>query len=139
MRAIIIQSDSNIPTVSTKRLRTGQVLSTLAVLFLTFDGVIKMLHITPVVETFARMGWPDHLAFGIGALELALLAIYLIPATAPLGALLWTGFLGGAIASHLRLGDPFFSHTIFPVYVAGLLWAGLYLRDERLRSLAPWR
>jgi hypothetical protein len=139
MRAIIIQSDSNVPTVSNKRLRTGQVLSTLAVLFLTFDGVIKILHTTPVVEAFARMGWPDSLAFGIGALELACLALYLLPRTAALGAILLSAFLGGAIATHLRIGDPFFSHTIFPVYVAALLWGGLYLRDERVRALAPWR
>ena len=75
----------------------------------------------------------------MGLLELGCLVIYLIPRTAVLGALLLTGFLGGAISTHLRIGDPFFSHTVFPVYVALMVWGGLYLRDETVRALLPLR
>jgi len=137
MEATLIEFDTNnkVPAVSKKRLRTGQVLSALAVLFLTFDGVNKVLHTTPVAEAFARMGYPDGVALGIGLLELACLAVYLVPRTAVVGAVLLTGFLGGAISSHVRIGDPFLSHTIFPVYIGALLWGGLFLRDRRVRAL----
>lgn len=114
---------------------TGIVLSALAVLFLTFDSVIKLLHIAPVVESFAKLGYPEHLALGIGLLELACLAVHLVPRTAVLGAVLLTGFLGGAIATHLRVEDPLFGYTLFPTYVAALLWGGLALRDPRVREL----
>jgi hypothetical protein len=135
MDATLIQFDTNIPTASKKRIRVGQALSGLATLFLVFDSVIKLLHTTPVVEAFAQLGYPDHLALGIGVLELLCLAVYLLPRTAVVGAILLTGFLGGAISTHLRVGDPLFSHTIFPVYVAALLWGGLFLRDERVRAI----
>ncbi|MES1177160.1 MAG: DoxX family protein, partial [Myxococcales bacterium] len=84
-------------------------------------------------------GYPDSLARGLGLLELACIACYVIPRTAVLGAILLTGFLGGAISTHLRIGDPFFSHTVFPVYVALMVWGGLYLRNETLRALLPVR
>lgn len=110
------------------------------VLFLIFDGTIKLARIQPVIDAFARMGIPDALAQAIGTLELACLGLYLAPRTAPLGAVLLTGFLGGAIAMHVRIGDPLASHTFFPLYVGALLWAGLVLRDARVRGLvAPSR
>jgi hypothetical protein len=121
------------------RYRAGIALSALPVMFLLFDSVIKVLKIAPVVQSFAQLGYPDALARGLGLLELACLAFYMIPRTAVLGALLLTGFLGGAISSHLRIGDPFFSHTAFPVYVALMVWGGLYLRDETVRALLPLR
>jgi DoxX-like family len=76
----------------------------------------------------------DSLALGIGLLELACIVVYVIPRTSVLGAVLLTGFLGGAISVHLRIGDPFLSHTFFPIYVGALLWTGLFLRNDRLRA-----
>ena len=127
------------PTV-TSRPRTlsfwvGTGLSTLAVLFLSFDAVIKLIQIAPVVATFAKLGVPISLAPVLGAIELACLALYLIPRSALVGAVLWTGYLGGAIATHARIGSPLLGFTLFPVYVAVLLWGGLYLRDARVRAL----
>ena len=91
--------------------------------------------IAPVVGSFARLGWPVRLAPGIGILELLLIVVYLVPRTAILGAILLTGYLGGAVATHVRIGDPLFTHILFPIYVAALLWGGLFLRDGRLRPL----
>jgi hypothetical protein len=122
--------------VETKKERwAGRVVTALPVLFLLFDLSIKLAHVQPVSDAFARLGIPDHLAVAIGALELICLAIYLAPRTAVLGAVLLTGFLGGAIMLHVRIGDPLFSHVLFPVYIGALLWAGLYLRDPRIRAL----
>jgi hypothetical protein len=104
-----------------------------------FDTAIKLVKIPPVVEAMAHLGYPEGLARGIGLLQLACLVVYLIPRTAVLGAILLTGFLGGAIASHLRVGDPLFSHTLFPIYLAVPLWLGLYLGDARVRALVPTR
>lgn len=117
--------------ISRNRLRAGRVMSALAVLFLLFDSVIKLLVIPPVVESFARLGLPVPLARGIGALELACLIVYLVPRTAAVGAVLLTGFLGGAVLAHVRVGDPLFSHVLFPVYVGALIWGGLWLRAPR--------
>ncbi len=117
--------------------RAGAALSALPVLFLLFDGVIKLIEFAPVAQSFAQLGYPFALARGLGLLELLCVALYAIPRTAVLGALLLTGFLGGAISTHLRVDDPLFSHTLFPVYIALLVWGGLYLRDDRVRALLP--
>lgn len=124
---------------ATRMLRAGLIVSALPVLFLVFDGVIKLLTIAPVIESSERLGLPVDIAFGIGLLELVCLAIYLWPRTAILGAILLTGFLGGAIAIHVRVGDPLLTHVLFPSYVGALLWGGLFLRDDRLRALLPLR
>ena len=79
------------------------------------------------------------MVFSLGIVQLVCLAFYLVPRTAVLGAVLWTGYLGGAVATHVRIGHPLFSHVLFPVYVAVLLWVGLWLRDERLRTVLPVR
>jgi DoxX-like protein len=121
--------------VSNQRAWAGRILTALAVLFLLFDSVIKLMAIPPVVEGLGRLGYPVHLAQGIGILELACVIIYLVRPVAVPGAVLLTGFLGGAVATHVRIGDPLFSHILFPTYVAALLWAGLFLRDDRLRTL----
>jgi hypothetical protein len=139
MEATLTSSDTNPATPSKKRLRGGLVLSALPVMFLLFDSTIKLMKIPPVVEAFARLGLPDSLALAVGLLELACVALYLIPRTAVLGAILLTGFLGGAICLHLRIGDPLMSHTFFPVYIGLMLWGGLYLREDRLRALVPLR
>ncbi|HEX2671671.1 MAG TPA: DoxX family protein [Polyangiaceae bacterium] len=121
------------------RFRAGCAMSALPVLFLLFDCVIKLLEIGPVVDSFTQLGYPVSLARGIGGLELACLALYVLPRTAVLGAIVLTGFLGGAVSTHLRVGDPLFSHVLFPVYVGLLVWGGLFLRDDTLRVLLPLR
>jgi len=120
---------------STSRRWNARVVTALPVFFLIFDLSMKLARIKPVTDSFARLGLPDHLAVTIGLLELVCLAIYLIPRTSVFGAVLLTGFLGGAIVLHVRVGDPLFSHILFPVYIGALLWVGLYLRDPRIRAL----
>jgi hypothetical protein len=122
-----------------KTLWTGRVLTALPVMFLTFDGVIKLMRITPVTESFITLGYPTTLAIGIGILELLCLLVYVTPFTSILGAILLTGFLGGAVATHVRVGDPLFGHSLFPVYVGILVWGGLFLREDRLRAIMPVR
>ena len=132
-------SEAHEVRISIKKLWIGRVLSALPVLFLVFDAVIKFTKVPAVAQAMSQLGYPLNLAVGIGILELVCLAFYLIPPTAVLGAILLTGYLGGAIASHVRVGNPLFSHVLFPVYVAALLWGGLFLREERLGSLVPLR
>jgi hypothetical protein len=122
-------------TISRKRLWVGRILSGLAGLFLLFDGAIKVLMIAPVVEGSQKLGYPPETMLPIGVIMLIATALYLVPRTAFFGALLLTGHLGGAIASHVRVGDPLFSHTLFPVYLALLLWVGLTLRNPQLEAL----
>ncbi len=119
----------------TKAVWAGRILSGLAVLFLSFDTAMKLFATKPAVEATELLGFaPEHLLI-IALIELACLYIYLIPRTAVLGAILWTVYFGGAIATHLRLDNPLFSHTLFPIYIAALVWGGLYLRDARVRAL----
>ena len=115
----------------------GRVLSGLAVLFLTFDAAIKLLRLPMAIEGTTQLGYPAGVVLPLGVLQLVCLALYVLPRTSVLGALLWTGYLGGAIATHVRLGNPLFTHVLFPIYVALLLWGGLWLRDSRLRELLP--
>lgn len=121
--------------VSKRWLWAGRIMSTLPVLMLLFSGVMKLLKPIPVVQEFARLGYPESLALGIGVLELVCTIVYVIPQTAILGAIVLTGYLGGATATHARVGDPFFA----PIILGVLLWGGLYVRDERLRALIPLR
>jgi DoxX-like protein len=130
---------TNVAPVSTRRLWTGRVLSALGALFMVFDGVIHILKITPVTEAFAQLGYPLGTSRTLGVIELLCVALYLAPRTAVFGAILLTGYLGGAIATQVRVGAPLFSTTLFPIYVALLLWGGLYLRDQRVSSLIPVR
>ena len=118
---------------------TGHVLSGLAVLFLLFDAVIHILKIPPVVDAFNQLGYPASASVPLGIVELACVAIYLWPRTAALGAVLLTGYLGGAVAIHVRVDSPLFSHTLFPAYVGMLIRGGLYLRSEKLRALVTLR
>jgi hypothetical protein len=112
----------------------GRIVSGLAAVFIAIDGVMKLATPEPVVEAMAKLGYPDRLAVGIGVLVLACLAVHLYPRTAILGAVLLTGFLGGAIASQVRIEAGVFS-LVFPVILGAMIWGGLYLRDERLRTL----
>lgn len=129
--------DDLLPAIppSRRALWASRGLSGFAALFLAFDATIKLTGAPMVAETHAQLGYPPGVIVPIAVVELVCLAIYLIPRTAPLGAILWTGYLGGAIATHVRVGNPLASHTLFPIYVAALLWAGLWLRDRRVRML----
>lgn len=126
-----------LPSASPSKSRriTGIVLSALPSLFLVFDASMKIANLPAVKESCERMQIPAHLARGIGVLELALVVLYVIPRTAALGLALLVGYLGGAVALHLRLGDPLFSHTLFPIYVGAMLGVGLALRDRRVAAL----
>jgi hypothetical protein len=119
---------------STRSRWVGRVLSGLPVVFLTLDAVMKLIHPSFVTEASARIGFPDRVNPSLGVLLLACLGLYVVPRTSPLGAVLLTGYLGGAVAIHIRIEDPLFSHVLMPVYVGVLVWAGLYLRDARVRA-----
>jgi uncharacterized membrane protein YphA (DoxX/SURF4 family) len=121
--------------VSKKKLWTGRIISALAVLMLVFSGVMKLLKPAAVVEEFARLGYPESLAVSIGILEILCAVVYIIPRTSILGAILLTGYLGGATATHVRIGDPFF----IPIVLGIFIWVGLFLRDGRLQALIPLR
>ena len=118
---------------------TGRVLSGLAVLFMAFSGLIKLVAPAPVIETFVQMGIPVEQRLGIGLLELLCTLVYAVPRTKVHGAILLTGYLGGAIFAHLRLQDPWLSHTLFPLWVGALVWGGLLLRDRAVRNLVLGR
>ena len=102
---------------------------------LAFDASVKILHVPSAVKATAKLGIAPSLLFTLGVMEIICLIVYLIPRTAPIGAILWTGYLGGAIAVNLRVGNPLFTYVLFPTYIAALLWGGLYLRDARVRAL----
>jgi hypothetical protein len=114
---------------------TGRVLTGLALAFVTWDTLFKLTVNPMAVEGTVTLGYPSHTVQMIGVLEALCLVLYMMPRTAILGAVLWTGYLGGAVATHVRLENPLFTHTLFPIYVAALLWGGLALRDSRVRTL----
>jgi hypothetical protein len=132
-------SATNVRRRSISATTVGRIVTALPVLFLAFDTAVKFSHADVVAQTMNQLGYAPGSAPIIGILEIVCLAIYLIPSTAVLGAVLLTGYLGGAIASHVRVGNPLFSHELFPTYIAALLWLGLYLREARLRALLPLR
>jgi DoxX-like protein len=121
--------------VSKKALWAGYIMSALPVLMLLLSGVMKLVKPAPVMQGFAHFGFPESLILPLGILELACTVIYLIPSTSVLGAILLTGYLGGATVTNLRVGDS----SIFPVIMGVLIWGGLFLRDQRLRALIPLR
>jgi len=124
--------------VSTKALWGGRIATGLPALFLVFDSVLKLVKPAPVVEGTVRLGYPESLIIPLGIVLLSCTVLYLIPRTSVLGAILLTGYLGGAVATHVRIGQgPF--EPIFPIALGVLLWGGLYLRDARVRALIPLR
>jgi uncharacterized membrane protein YphA (DoxX/SURF4 family) len=131
------------PPVSTAATWSGRVLSGLFILFLLFDGTFKLVPIESatriVTETSLQLGIPPHLAPLLGVLTLAGAILYAIPRTSVLGAILLTGYLGGAIYVHVRADSPLFSHTLFGVYLGVIMWAGLWLREPLVRALIPLR
>jgi len=120
---------------------TGRGLSALVVLFLVFDASLKLVPLPIVIESMVELGYPpsEGLARGLGVLLLACTLLYAFPRTAVLGAILLTGYLGGAVATHLRVGSPVASHVLFGVYVGLMAWGGLFLREPRLAALIPLR
>lgn len=124
---------------SRKKLWAGRIISGVAILFLLFDSVIKILKLAPAVQGTLQLGYPESVVIGIGIVLLVCTVLYAIPRTAILGAILLTGYLGGAVATHVRVGNPLFGYVLFPVYLGILIWAGILLRDDRLRVLIPLR
>ena len=118
---------------------TGRSLSAMAALFMLFDSVTKLLRLAPVVQASAQLGYSADLITVIGVVLLACVIVYVTPRTAVLGAVLLTGYLGGAVASNLRIGTPLATNVLFPAYVGVLVWTGLFFRDARLRALLPVR
>lgn len=118
---------------------SGRVITGIVVLFFVLDAAMKLLQLAAVREAMAPLGYPAELGLVIGIIEAICLALYVVPQTAVLGAILLTGLLGGSVAAHLRVDDPLFTHTLFGVYVGILAWGGLYLRDEKLRAVLPLR
>jgi hypothetical protein len=117
------------------------IMSGLVIAFMLLDGGMKLVPFDVVIRSTAELGYPASAAFarGLGVLILICTAIYALPRTSVLGAVLLTGYMGGAVATHLRAGSPLFTHVLFGVYVAMLAWGGLYLRDARVRALLPFR
>jgi hypothetical protein len=133
-----MQSGAQAFPVSKGRLWAGRIISGLVVLFLLFDGITKLMKVAPVLEASAQLGYPVSTIVGIGITALVCTVVYAIPQTSVLGAILLTGFLGGAVASNVRIGNPMFN-TLFPIVFAALVWAGILLREDRLRTLIPLR
>src|SRR5260370_13244586 len=117
----------------------GSIMSGLVVLFMLFDSAIKLMKLAAAVEGTGRSGYPVSLVLPIGIVLFVCTVLYAMPRTSILGAILLTGYLGGAVASNVRMGNPLFGYVLFPVYVGVLLWVGLFLRDVRLRALIPLR
>lgn len=123
--------------LSDGRIWTGRIIAGLVTLFLLFDAAMKFVEPAPVLQAFARTGWPPELSVPLGAILLLSTVLYVIPRTAVFGGILLTGYLGGAVATNMRLENPLFSHTLFPVYFGVLIWASLLLRDSRLVEVLP--
>jgi hypothetical protein len=125
-------------SISKKIVWTGRIISALVVLFMLFDGAMKLVKPAPVVEATARLGFPESALSPIGIVLLGCTILYAIPRTATFGAILLTGYLGGAVATQVHAGSPLFE-TLFPVIFGVLVWGGLFLQDSRLRTLIPLR
>ena len=122
---------------TSKALWAGSIVSTLVVLMLLADSVSKIMKAAPVLKAQAELGFPDSQTVGIGVVLFICTLVYVIPRTSILGAILLTGYLGGAVAVKLRIGDSLLGQVLFPVYVGVMLWGGLFLREDRLRALIP--
>jgi hypothetical protein len=123
--------------VSKRTIWAGRILSGLVIAFLLMDAIMKFVIPPAVVKGMADAGWPLHFSVPLGIILLSCVILYTIPRTSVLGAILLTGYLGGAVASNMRLELPLFSHVLFPVYVGVLAWGGLFFREPRVRDLIP--
>jgi hypothetical protein len=133
-----MQSGTQEGPVSKGRLWTGRIISAVVVLFLLFDSITKVMKVRAVIEASAQLGYPANTIFAIGIILLVCTVFYIIPQTAVLGAILLTGYLGGAVAANLRIGSSMFN-TLFPIVFAALVWVGIFLRESRLGELIPFR
>jgi hypothetical protein len=133
-----VQSPTQAGPVSKGRLWTGRIISAVVVLFLLFDSITKVMKERAVIEASAQLGYPANTIFAIGIILLVCTVFYIIPQTAVLGAILLTGYLGGAVAANLRIGSAMFN-TLFPIVFAALAWTGIFLRESRLGALIPFR
>ena len=125
--------------VSRRGLWAGRIISGLTVAFLTFDSVLKLLRLPVAVQGTVQLGYPESTVLAIGIIQSVCVIAYVVPRSSILGAILLTGYLGGAVATHVRIGSPLLSHTLFAVFIGVLVWLGLYLRDKELRALVPVR
>jgi DoxX-like family len=125
--------------ISKSKLWTARVLRAIVILFLLMDGIMKLIKPNPVVQGMTRLGYPMSLSVPVGITLLLCVALYALPRTTILGGLMLTGYLGGAVASQFRIGEPIISHVLFPVYFGIVIWAELYLRENRLKALIPVR
>jgi len=139
MEEVAYESNINQAVASKKRPWAGYIISALPVLFLLVDGTMKLFKPEIVIKATTDLGYPESTIVPIGITLAACTILYIIPQTAVFGAILLTGYLGGAVATNMRVGTPLFTHILFPVYVASFLWVGLYLREFRLRALVPLR
>ena len=135
----MMQTADSTGSTSKKSVWAGRILSGFITAFLIFDAVIHLMKPAPVVEAFAKLNFPLRFAVPLGIVELICILLYVIPSTSILGAILLTGYLGGAVAIQLPTGNPFFGEILFPVYIGVFLWGGIYLRDARLRALVPFQ
>ena len=133
-----MQSDTHNAPVSKKMVWAGRIVSALPALFLLVDGGMKLIKPAVVVDATVKLGYPETVIFPLGIVLLGCTILYLIQRTAILGAILLTGYLGGAVATHVRMGEGAFS-IVFPITFGVLIWGGLWLRDNRLRALIPLR
>ena len=129
----------NQPANTRSHLWAGYIVSALPALFLLMDAAGKLIRPAPVIEGTVALGYQESVILPLGIVLLICTLLYILPQTAVLGAILLTGYLGGAVATHVRLGNPFFTHTLFPIYLGMFIWLGLCLRDTRLRELLPIR
>jgi DoxX-like family len=139
--SFVADGPTDIPTDAaflSKRARYGgRILMGLASAFLAFDAVFKLFASPVAIKGTSELGYSPSVIVPLGVVQLVCLAAYLAPRTRVLGALLWTGYLGGAIATHVRVESPLFSHVLFPVYVAAMIWGGIWLTNPRVRALLP--
>jgi len=126
-------------SISKRALWAGWILSGIPILLLLMDAVGKFVKPEPVVTGTVALGYSESVILPLGIVLLICTILYAVPQTAVLGAILLTGYLGGAVATHVRIGNPVFTHMLFPVYLGIMIWLGLYLRDLRLRTLVPFR
>ena len=122
-------------TLSRASIWAGRILTGVVSILLAMDAALKVFMLAPAVEGTAQLGFSPHVVFPLGVIQVVCLVLYLAPRTSILGAVLWTGYLGGAVATHVRLDNPLFTHTLSPIYVAIMIWGGLWLRDRRLRNV----
>ena len=132
-RSATTSARPNLP--SRRSVIAGRVLPGIVALLLTLDAGIKLVGAKAAVEGSAQLGFTPQQVFVVGVIAAICLVLYLIPRTAPIGAVLWTGYFGGAIVTHFRLGNPLFTHILTPIYVSILIWGSLYLRDPRVRAV----